>query len=103
MRIRDAAHEQARRRAHPFDLGWALTVGAHVFDYLREPEELLRRVAEADRVGRESNLPFVTQVFVPIYSGIALIRKGQVVKGMASLERGVGVWEQSGGRSTVPI
>jgi hypothetical protein len=61
MRISDAAYEQARRRTHPFNLGWALTVGATVFDYLREPDELLKRVAEADRVGRENSLPFATE------------------------------------------
>ena len=33
----------ARQRNHPFDLGFALTIGAQVFDYLGEPEELLRQ------------------------------------------------------------
>ena len=28
VRLCDAAHEEARRRRHPFNLGWALTVGA---------------------------------------------------------------------------
>jgi hypothetical protein len=32
----------------------ALTAGAWVFDLLREPDEWLKRVAEADRVGREA-------------------------------------------------
>jgi hypothetical protein len=65
VRLCDAAHEEARRRRHPFNLGWALTVGARVFDYLREPDELLKRVTEADRVGCENNIPFLTQCFVP--------------------------------------
>lgn len=66
VRLCDAAHEEARRRRHPFNLGWALTVGARVFDYLREPDELLKRVTEADRVGRENNLPVVTQCLGPV-------------------------------------
>ena len=98
VRLCDAAHEEARRRRHPFNLAWALTKGAQVLDFLREPDELLKRVAEADRVGRENNLPFMTQCFVPIFSGIGLIRKGQVAEGTALLERGISVWEQSGGR-----
>jgi predicted ATPase len=102
VRLYDAAHEEARRRRHPFSLAWALTKGARVFDYLREPDELLKRVTEADRVGRENNLPFMTQCFVPIFSGIGLIRKGQVAEGTALLERGVSVWEQSGGRVASP-
>ncbi len=47
LRISDAKDAHARRRGHPFDLGWALTFGAHLFDYLREPDEWLKRVAEA--------------------------------------------------------
>jgi predicted ATPase len=102
VRISDAAHDHARRRGHPFNLGWALTFGAQVFDYLREPHELLKRVEEADRVARENSLPFVTECLVPIYSGIALIRKGQVAEGMALLQRGIAVWEEGGGRANSP-
>jgi len=102
VRLCDAAHEEARRRRHPFNLAWALTKGAQVLDFLREPDELLERVTEADRVGRENNLPFMTQCFVPIFSGIGLIRKGQVAEGTALLKRGISVWEQSGGRVASP-
>jgi predicted ATPase len=102
VRLCNAAHEEARRRRHPFNLGWALTVGARVLDYLREPDELLKRVTEADRVGRENNLPFVTQCFVPIFSGIGLIRRGEAAEGTALLESGISVWEQSGGRVGIP-
>src|SRR5262249_41890966 len=51
LRLFDAGHDHARRRGHPFDLGWALTTGAAVFDYLRDPDEWLKRLEEADRVG----------------------------------------------------
>jgi predicted ATPase len=101
-RISDAADQQAGRRGHPFDLGWALTVGAAVFDYLREPDELLKRVAEADRVGRENSLPFVTDCLVDMHSGMGLIRRGQVAEGMASLKRGLAIWEEGGGRVYSP-
>ena len=39
VKMSDAAHDHARRLGHPFDLGWALTIGAFVFDHLGEPEE----------------------------------------------------------------
>jgi class 3 adenylate cyclase/tetratricopeptide (TPR) repeat protein len=99
VRILDAADEHARRRGHPFALGWALTTGAWVFDLLREPDGFLKRIDEADRVGRENSLPFLTQCLVPLNSGIALIRKGQTAEGMASLKAGLGVWEEGGGRT----
>jgi predicted ATPase len=102
LRISDLKDAHARRRGHPFALGWALTIGAQVFDYLREPDEWLERVEKADRVGRENSLPFVTECLVPLSSGIALIRKGQTAEGMALLRRGLAVWEESGGRVNSP-
>jgi class 3 adenylate cyclase/tetratricopeptide (TPR) repeat protein len=101
-RIIDSADDHARRRGHPFDLGWALTIGANLFDYLREPDEFLKRIDEADRLGRENSLPFLTQDRAPSSTGLALIRKGQVAEGIALLEKGLAVWEQSGGRARMP-
>jgi hypothetical protein len=80
-----AVHDHARRRRHPFDLGWVLCVGAWVFDHLDEPDDMLKRIEEADRVGRENSLPFVTECLVPAWSGVALIRKDQTVDGTALL------------------
>ncbi len=57
VRISLAKDAHARRRGHPFDLGWALTVGAYVFDLLREFDDWLKRIEEADRLGRENSLP----------------------------------------------
>jgi predicted ATPase len=102
VRITDAAHNHARKLGHPFDLGWALTAGPLVFDFLREPDEWLKRIEEGDRVGRESSLRFVTECMVPASSGMALIRKGQIAEGIASLERGLAIWEESGGRLGSP-
>jgi predicted ATPase len=102
VRISDAKDAHARRRGHPVDLSWALTIGAQVFDHLREPDELLERLDEALRVGRENSLPFVTECLVPCLSGVALIRKGQVAEGMALLEKGIAVWEKGGGRNNSP-
>jgi ATP/maltotriose-dependent transcriptional regulator MalT len=102
VRISDAKDAHARQCGHPFNLGWALTTGAWVFDLLGEPDEWLKRVAEADRVARENGLTFLTECFVPIDFGIALIRKGQVAEGMALLERGLAVWEEGGGRVNIP-
>jgi predicted ATPase len=102
VRIGDAALDHARGRGHPFDLSWALTIGAEVFDYLCEPDELLKRVEEGDRVARENSLPFVTECLVPQNFGIALIRRGQLAEGIAVLKRGQAVWERGGGRVHSP-
>src|SRR5262249_40376569 len=83
--------------------GWALTVmGAEFFDHLREPEEMMKRVEEGDRVGRENSLTFWTECMVPIHSGTASIGQGKVAEGVASLKRGFAIWEESGGRANSP-
>ncbi len=53
-------------------------------------------------MGRESSLPLLTECLVPAYSGIAFIRKGHVAEGIALLERGLAVWEMSGGQVAIP-
>jgi predicted ATPase len=98
----DAAHDDARRRGHPFNLGWSLTTGAQVFDFLGEPAAWLKRIEEAERLGRETSLLILTQVLVPLCSGIALIRKAQAAEGVASLEGAIAIWEEGGGRVNTP-
>jgi len=102
VRILHAAHDHARRRGHPFDLGWALTIGGEVFGFLGDPDEWLKRIDEADRVARENSLSFVAAFMVPLSSGTALIRKGQVSEGMALAESGLAIYEEGGGRCNSP-
>jgi class 3 adenylate cyclase/predicted ATPase len=102
VQISDAKEAHARGLGHPFDLGWALTIGATVLDPLGRPDELLKRAEEAERLGRENSLPVLTAFLGPCHSGIALIRKGQFAEGVASLKAGLAVWEASGGRTAIP-
>ena len=89
VRVSEECESHARRRGHAFNLGFALTLGASVFNHLGQPDEVLRRTEEAERLGRDNRLPLVTRVLVPTYSGIALIRRGQVSEGIASLKAGL--------------
>jgi tetratricopeptide (TPR) repeat protein len=102
VKMSDTAYDHARRRGHPFDLGWSLTFGAHVLDYLGKPDWWLKRIDEGDRVGRENSLPFVTGYVAPMSSGVALIRKGDVAEGIALLKRGLAAREEGGGRACSP-
>ena len=67
MRLSDEADAHARRRGHPFDLGLALTIGAEVFDYRCEPEELRKRAEECERLGRENSLPVLWACLAPVH------------------------------------
>jgi tetratricopeptide (TPR) repeat protein len=103
VRISDASVAHARQLGHPFNLCWALAgAGAIFFDLLGKPEEMLKRVEEADQLARENSLPFWTECMAPIQSGVAPIGEGKVAEGVASLKKGFAVWEEGGGRSNSP-
>jgi len=87
VRVSDECEKHARRRGHAFDLGFALTTGADVLNYIGEPDEVLKRVEEAERLGRENRLPFLTGYLVPVRRGTTLIRHGQVSEGIARSRR----------------
>jgi tetratricopeptide (TPR) repeat protein len=92
----------SRQLGHPFDIGWALTWGAYVFDYRREPDLLLARVHEADCIGREQSIPVLNKVIVPAIEGLAMLRKGQLPEAISLLERGIEAWHASGGYLNLP-
>jgi tetratricopeptide (TPR) repeat protein len=100
--IREDNEAHAHKLGHPFDLGWALNTGSQVFDFLGEPEELLKCLEEVKRLGRENSMSYLAEIAVPRRSGVALIRKGKVAEGVALLERGLAVWEEGGGRIATP-
>jgi predicted ATPase len=92
----------AHRMGHAFNLGFALTLGAYAFDYRGEPEALLERIGEAERIQREQSVPFIHQVMVPQVKGLARLRSGRLSEAISSLSRGLENWDRLGGRSRVP-
>jgi class 3 adenylate cyclase len=71
VQVSDANDTHARRRGHPFDLGFALIVGSQVWDLRREPAQMLARAEEAERLGRAHSLPFISEVLAQTYKGLA--------------------------------
>jgi tetratricopeptide (TPR) repeat protein len=99
----DQLDADSRQLGHPFDIGWAATWGAaYVFDYRREPDRLLARIHEADRIGREHSIPVLYQVLVPMGEGLAMLRKGQLLEAISLLERGIEGWRARGGYLNLP-
>jgi len=92
----------ARRLGHPFDIGWALTWGAYVFDYRCEAGQLLANADEADRLGREQRLPILYNALVPVGKGLARLRMGELSDSISLLRRGIGAWNAAGGHLNVP-
>jgi tetratricopeptide (TPR) repeat protein len=98
----DQKDADSHRLGHPFDIGWALTWGTYVFDYRREPDRLLARVHEAERIGREHKIPVLNNVLVPAGEGLAMLRKGQLPEAISLLSRGIEGWRMTGGNLNIP-
>jgi predicted ATPase len=93
----DEKDAHARRLGHAFNLGWALSTGAYVFDYRREPERFLERLREADRLAREQSIPLIYHVTLPMGEGLARLRKGELPEAALLLRRGIERWVGLGG------
>jgi class 3 adenylate cyclase len=98
----DQKDVDARRLGHPFDTGWALTWGAYVFDYRREPERLLANANEAERLARQQSIPVLFKALVPVGQGLARLRMGQLAESIALLRSGIDAWNAVGGHLNVP-
>jgi class 3 adenylate cyclase/tetratricopeptide (TPR) repeat protein len=102
LRLNDEKDAHARWLGHPFDLGFALTVGAHQFDHRFTHEDLRKRAEECERLGRENSLPVLWSLLAPILYDRALIREGKIVEGIASLKASIGIWEATGSKVGSP-
>ncbi len=80
LRINEKKDAHARRRGHPFDLGYGLTTGAHEFDQRCTPDDLHKRAEECERLGRENSLPVLWAMLAPVSYGLALIREGKTAE-----------------------
>ena len=67
LRLSDEKDAHARWRGHPFDLGFALTMGAHEFDHRFTHEDLRKRAEECERLGRENSLPVLWALLAPMF------------------------------------
>ncbi len=92
----------ARRRAHPFDLGFALNSATFLWDFRCEPERMLVCIEEAERLGRMHSLPFISEVVAQLIKGIAWLRAGRLTEGIPQLRGGMEAWNAHGSETTMP-
>jgi class 3 adenylate cyclase/tetratricopeptide (TPR) repeat protein len=102
VQMTDANDAHARRRGHPFDLGYALTYGGQVWDFRCEPEPLLARVEEAEPLGRAHRLPFISEVLAQIVKGLAWLRAGRLAEGILTLRGAMERWNAHGALMLTP-
>jgi class 3 adenylate cyclase/tetratricopeptide (TPR) repeat protein len=103
VQLSEASRAQAHADGHAFSLVWALTFSAYVFAYRREPERLLERVGEADRLAREQGLAFIYEVSVPQARGLAELQNGRPHEAIALLRQGIKRWTRTGGNVRIPF
>jgi hypothetical protein len=99
LRLSDEAQAHARQRGHPFDFGWALSMGVLEPNHRCNLKELLKRAEECRRLGRENSLPLLEEM-APY--GLALIQKGKPAEGIGPLRAGMAFWDASGGKNFTP-
>src|SRR5260370_7355537 len=85
----EATEANARRRCHPFDLAFALTLGAQLFDYLCDSDALLQRTEEAERIGKERGIALLGEIMAEISRGVAWLRAGRLAEALPQLDRGI--------------
>ncbi|MSR13256.1 MAG: hypothetical protein EXR86_01580 [Gammaproteobacteria bacterium] len=100
--VSDANCTHARALKHPFNLGFALIVGVFVFDYRGEPEALIRRVEEAEQVGRDASMPYLSEVLAQVNRGIATLLAGRTDEGIPQLRRAMEIYQANGGGVWMP-
>jgi len=85
----EATEANARRRGHPFDLAFALTLGAQLFDFICDSDALLQRTEEAERIGKERGIALLGEIMAEISRGVAWLRAGRLAEALPQLDRGI--------------
>jgi len=80
-----ATAEHARRRNHPFDVAFALTLGAQVHEYCGDAGRLLACAEEAERIGREHGVPLMSEIMAEISRGEGWLLTDRPEEGIAQL------------------
>jgi predicted ATPase len=102
VQVSDANDAHARRRGRPLNLGIALTMGSQVWDLRCEPEHMLARVEEAERLGRAHRLPFISDVLAQVWKGVAWLRAGRLAEGIPQLRGAMETLNANGGELGMP-
>jgi hypothetical protein len=78
LRLEQEKDAQARRRGHPFNLGAALFIGPNWWDRRLGYADLRKRAEEIEQVGRENNIPFLSDILARYHYAAADLHTGNV-------------------------
>jgi tetratricopeptide (TPR) repeat protein len=97
-RASDEKDANARRRGHPFDRALALTLGAQVFELMRDPEALLARTEEAEAVAEAHGMALISEIMARISRGCAALAQGEPREAAALLDEAITRFHATGHR-----
>jgi tetratricopeptide (TPR) repeat protein len=98
----EEAVELARRLRHPFNLCWNLSGGAFAL-LLRGEARLARQwLTDAYAIAREHAIAYLTDVWVPLVEGVALIEQSEHAKGYSTLTPALTRWREAGPLLFIP-
>ena len=98
----EAIVESCRARNVPFMLGFNLTFGALVYDFLRDYPMLQQRAEQAVTLGTECRLPLYSHMLAPIIEALSVLRAGDAAAAVPRLVSAIEVWRAGSGNSLVP-
>jgi hypothetical protein len=101
--LNNAKEVHARRRGHPFDLGYALMNGPFWFDRAWSAEDMRKRAEACERLGRDNSILVLSAIMAPFGYGLALIREGNFAEATVPLKACVAAWAAACGKSTLPL
>jgi predicted ATPase len=93
----EAQVEQARRLGHPFNLCFSLTQGSMALIQRGQTQIARQWIAEANHIGKDNALSYVTGFFVPLFDSYALIQQGDHAGGYDKLVHALKPWVHAGG------
>ena len=93
-----AMEANTRRRGHPFDLAFALTLGAQLFSYLGDSDTLQRCAEEAESIGKERGIALLGEIMAEISRGVAWLDAGRLAEAVPQLDQGIEHLSQTGHR-----
>jgi predicted ATPase len=77
-------------------------VASFVFHYRREPDKHYAHLEAAQKLARESGMPFISEVIVPLHMGFDLAQEGRLSEGIEHMRTGLQVVEAAGQRNLSP-
>ena len=96
--ISDEKDRNSRRRGHPFDIALSLTLGAQVFEYLRDADALMLRAEEVEAIATRHGLTVMTNVMAPINRALGLFHRGDFEQSASLLDLAISRFHATGHR-----